>query len=192
MLLYKSEQCPGMLNSLIASNQVQLHVLKVFNHSRFSSSSFIKQALEYCLRMRISIIALPLGTEMFLSKDVKQLFAKIVRNNGVIISAAGNSGPGLGTLTYPGDQDLVLSVGSYKYNDNGVFEVSSFSSKGPALSDLVQREFVKFKPDVLGYGEGIQGADIKAAKCVSKSGTSLSAIMGILCVYFCFCYLRGL
>jgi hypothetical protein len=179
LLFNNSKTCPGMLNNLITSKKIQLHVLKVFNHRRFSSEQFIHDALEYCISNGIRIIALPFGTETVISDKIKKLMKEITYKGGVIISASGNEGPLLGTLTSPGDQDFVISVGSYKVNSIGNIEVSQFGSRGPSLFDLVNRGFLKFKPDVLVPGENIIGVDYKGGKCISKAGTSLSAILGI-------------
>jgi hypothetical protein len=178
LLFNKSEDCPGMLNSLISNRKVQLHVLKVFNHRRFSSEQFIHDALEYCIKYKIKIITLPFGTDTVISKKIKSLMEIIVSKGGVIISAAGNEGPISGSLTSPGDQDFVISIGSYKKSENGNIEVSQFASRGPSVFDLVKRGFLKFKPDVLAPGENIRGLDFNGDKCISKSGTSLSAILG--------------
>lgn len=180
LLFFRSSSCPGKLNALVSDGKVQVHMLKVFNGRRHSSESFIKQALEYCIRNSIRIIALPLGTQTLFSKEIRNLFRRVVSKGGVIISAAGNEGPDLGTLTSPGDQDLVLSIGSFSKGKDDAFIISDFSSRGPSLSDVVERQVLKFKPDVLALGEGIWGADRNARKCVAKSGTSLSAILGKL------------
>ena len=178
LLFNKSDDCPGKLNHAVLQGLVQLFALKVFNDRQFSTEQFIIDALEFCLKNAIKVIVLPLGTETFVSKKIQNLFEQIVSRGAVIVSAAGNEGPGLGTLTSPGDQDYVLSLGSYSDSSTSTSRVSQFSSRGPALSDLVQRNAFKFKPDALALGEQVRGSNFRANKCVSKSGTSLSAILG--------------
>lgn len=69
----------------------------------------------------------------------------------VVVVAAGNSGPNPGTITKPGDDPVVITVGAY--NDKGNTDlyddaVSSWSSRGPTASGLA-------KPDVVASGRNI-------------------------------------
>jgi serine protease AprX len=66
----------------------------------------------------------------------------------VVVVAAGNSGPELGTITKPGDDPVVLTVGAY--NDGGNTSTSDdaapgWSSRGPTAQGLT-------KPDVVAPG----------------------------------------
>ena len=66
----------------------------------------------------------------------------------VVVVAAGNSGPNAGTITKPGDDPVVLSVGAY--NDGGNTSPSDdnipgWSSRGPTAQGLT-------KPDVVAPG----------------------------------------
>jgi serine protease AprX len=69
----------------------------------------------------------------------------------VVVVAAGNSGPQAGTLTKPGDDPLVVTVGAFddKQNlDPADDSVPSWSSRGPTAAGLT-------KPDVLAPGRFI-------------------------------------
>ena len=66
----------------------------------------------------------------------------------VVVVAAGNSGNAQGTITKPGDDPNVITVGAY--NDNGDSDVSNdvvpaWSSRGPTSTGLV-------KPDIVAPG----------------------------------------
>ena len=66
----------------------------------------------------------------------------------VVVVAAGNSGPNAGTITKPGDDPVVLTVGAY--NDGGNTSTSDdsipgWSSRGPTAQGLT-------KPDVVAPG----------------------------------------
>jgi hypothetical protein len=62
-----------------------------------------------------------------------------------VVAAAGNSGPGAGTITVPGNVPYVVTVGAVKsgrYTTSGYDELAFYSSRGPTESAFV-------KPDVL-------------------------------------------
>jgi subtilisin family serine protease len=184
-LLYNmTPECPGMLNDLINQNQIQLHILKIFNSKQKTSESHLEQALEFCLKNEFSLISLPFGSPTFSSLKIAKLFKKLVYNNTVIVSASGNEGPSFGSLTVPGDSDYVISVGSYYESFAGNKLVSKFSSRGPVLAELNRNYVFKFKPDVLEIGEEIIGSSFKHGKCEKRSGTSLSSIIGKEIYYF--------
>jgi subtilisin family serine protease len=63
----------------------------------------------------------------------------------VVVAAAGNNGPGAGTITVPGNVPYVVTVGAVKsgrYTTSGYDELAFYSSRGPTESAFV-------KPDVL-------------------------------------------
>jgi hypothetical protein len=63
----------------------------------------------------------------------------------VVVAAAGNGGPGPGTITAPGNVPYVITVGAVKsgrYTASGFDELAAYSSRGPTESAFV-------KPDVL-------------------------------------------
>jgi serine protease AprX len=66
----------------------------------------------------------------------------------VVVTAAGNSGPQAGTVTKPGDDPVVLTVGAYddKQNlDPADDSIPAWSSRGPTAQGLV-------KPDIVAPG----------------------------------------
>jgi serine protease AprX len=70
----------------------------------------------------------------------------------VVVTSAGNIGPGNGTITSPGNDPLVITVGSL--TDGGLnvpagFTMSAFSSAGPTLYDGW------FKPDLVAPGRSV-------------------------------------
>ena len=71
----------------------------------------------------------------------------------VVVVAAGNSGPSDGTVTKPGDDPVVLTVGAY--GDNGTTDPSDdvlpkWSSRGPTAQGLA-------KPDLVAPGRTVVG-----------------------------------
>ena len=66
----------------------------------------------------------------------------------VVVVAAGNGGPGLSTITKPGDDPMVITVGAYddKQNiDPADDSISAWSSRGPTAAGAI-------KPDIVAPG----------------------------------------
>jgi len=93
-----------------------------------------------------------------------------IERNIWVIAAAGNSGPGIGTIMCPACERYVMAVGSATYlSERRSFMVSNFSSRGPTLEGVI-------KPDILMFGEGIEMASAVGDTAVTyKSGTSFAA-----------------
>ena len=69
----------------------------------------------------------------------------------VVVVAAGNSGPGDGTVTKPGDDPVVLTVGAYDDGDTTDpqdDDVPRWSSRGPTAQGLA-------KPDLVAPGRSV-------------------------------------
>ncbi len=68
-----------------------------------------------------------------------------------VVVAAGNSGPSLGTITKPGDDPLVITVGAYDDGQDtnlGNDVIPQWSSRGPTSSGLI-------KPDLVAPGRSL-------------------------------------
>ncbi len=99
---------------------------------------------------------------------------EILWNQGyVIVAAAGNNGPGYGTVSIPGSSKKIITVGAL--NDNIKMIVNgkitkNYSGRGPT-NECVQ------KPDILAPGNNIYSCNSKwqtGYSYVAKSGTSMS------------------
>lgn len=83
------------------------------------------------------------------SDPLDQAVNNLTASNGVLfVVAAGNSGPGYGTLGSPGEADAALTVGAVDKSD----AIASFSSRGPRIGDGA------LKPDITAPGVAITGA----------------------------------
>jgi serine protease AprX len=109
---------------------------------------------------------------------------RLWRQGIVVVAAAGNAGPNSGTITKPGDDPVILSVGAY--NDGGNTSTSDdsipgWSSRGPTAQGLT-------KPDVVApgrtliatrsYGSTVEQQNPKALvppSYIKGSGTSEAA-----------------
>ena len=116
--------CPG-----IAPN-AEVYSLKVFNSKGKSLTSWFLDAFNYAIQQNITILSLSTGGIDFLDEPFVRKITELVSLGIVIVSAAGNDGPGFGTLSNPGDQPEVIGVGGL---DETGMHVSDFSSRGPTL-----------------------------------------------------------
>jgi len=84
---------------------------------------------------------------------------KLVANGVTVVAAAGNSGPDAGTVTTPGDNPGVLTVGAF--NDDGgtdaaAYTMADFSSRGPTSDGFA-------KPDIVAPGQWVVTAKAKGS-----------------------------
>lgn len=140
------------------ANIVNLRVLDQNGSAKDSQViAAISQAISLKSRYNIRVINLSLGRGVFESykqDPLCQAVEKAWKNGIVVVVAAGNNGrylptSGYATVTSPGNDPYVLTVGSMK--PMGTPErtddlIASYSSKGPTLIDHV------VKPDVVAPG----------------------------------------
>jgi serine protease AprX len=102
----------------------------------------------------IRVVALAWGTPSHQSTLVDPLDFAVERLWGMgitVVTSAGNSGPGAGTITKPGDDPAVITVGAYDdltTQDNSDDALLPFSSRGPTANGAA-------KPDVLAPGRSL-------------------------------------
>ncbi|MBV8205203.1 MAG: S8 family peptidase, partial [Acidobacteria bacterium] len=126
--------------------------------------SAINTAIQLKSKYNIRVINLSLGRPVFESYAQDPLCQAVERawNAGiVVVVAAGNYGRaaatnGYGTITAPGNDPYVITVGAMK--DNGTPQrnddtIASYSSKGPTLFDHI------IKPDLVAPGNRIVSVD---------------------------------
>ncbi|HMC30864.1 MAG TPA: S8 family peptidase [Candidatus Angelobacter sp.] len=140
------------------ANLVNLRVLDASGSATDSTViAAIAQAISLKSRYNIRVINLSLGRGVFESYKLDplcQAVEKAWKNGIVVVVAAGNNGrylptSGYATVTSPGNDPYVLTVGSMK--PMGTPErtddlIASYSSKGPTMIDHVA------KPDVVAPG----------------------------------------
>lgn len=101
----------------------------------------IAEGVEYCLANDCDVINMSLGGP---HSPVLRSVIQEARNNGaLVVSSAGNAGPGNGTVSCPAHHEETIAVGSVQTETNNV---AAFSSRGPGFPDAPQ------KPDVMAYG----------------------------------------
>lgn len=113
----------------------------------------------------IRVINISLGTKWDNSKEQIDLIDCVEHawDSGIFVcAAAGNNGPGRGSITIPGISKKVITIGTYDDNN--------YSGRGPTKDCIV-------KPDILCPGEQILSLRNSYSGYAFKSGTSMSTPM---------------
>ena len=169
---------------------VSLRVLDQNGHGTMRS---VLAAFDWLLRnrtsMQIKVLNLSFGAPQRSSYH-RELLAGVVESAWfagiIVVAAAGNDGPATGTVSMPGADPFVVTVGSFA--DQGTLATnddreSVFSSRGPTRDGFA-------KPDVLAPGEHVVSLrvpgtaldrdvakDLPAGPYARLSGTSASTAM---------------
>jgi subtilisin family serine protease len=102
----------------------------------------IAQGIDYLLSEDVDVINLSLGGQ---HSDVLHSVVQEATDEGaLVVTSAGNSGPGSGTISCPAHHQESLAVGAVSTSER----IAAFSSRGPGWKDAPQ------KPDVVAYGGG--------------------------------------
>jgi len=118
------------------------------------TTSNIIDALDLAIRERADVVNMSLGGEAVEEAPEDdpyyEVFEECVRNNIILCVAAGNSGPGEGTVGTPGDLPQALTIGAY---DPITGEIADFSSRGPT-------NWGDVKPDCVAPGVNVDSGTV--------------------------------
>ncbi|MFF2641240.1 S8 family serine peptidase [Streptomyces niveus] len=129
----------------------ELMIGKVLGDDGFGSESQVIAGMEWAAAKRAEVVNMSLGSDAPsdgtdpMSLAVNELSES---SGALFVVAAGNSGPGTGTIGSPGAADAALTVGAVDRDDS----LAEFSSRGPRYGDEA------VKPDVTAPGVGIVAA----------------------------------
>ena len=151
--------------------------------------SLILEAMQYIMdhhmELNIKVVSLSLGAipgtkqSDILSKGAQALWDKGI----FVVAAAGNSGPGRSTITTPGINPTIMTVGASDDNRTVTTKddkVASFSSRGPANVRTL-------KPEIVAPGVNITSTNNSMQPAYTvMSGTSVSTpvVAGAALLYF--------
>lgn len=164
--------------------------LKVLDHKGIGKEENVIEGIWWIIdngkRLNIRVVNISFGTFGHKGKQNKRLMdaVELLWDLGyVVVAAAGNNGPGFGTVSTPGDCKKVITVGAD--NDNVRMFVNgrittSYSGRGPT-NECVQ------KPDVVAPANSIVSCCNLWKKnyyYIAKSGTSMATpiVTGTLCL----------
>ncbi|NGP46271.1 S8 family peptidase [Bacillaceae bacterium SIJ1] len=136
----------------IAPN-ANLVVVKVLNRYGHGALSDVISGIDWCIEhkdiYRIRILSMSIGSQALEPPDEDPVVQAVERAwaAGIfVVTAAGNEGPGLGTVATPGISSTVVTVGA---GEGRLKEgVAAFSSRGPTIHGAL-------KPDVIAPGVNI-------------------------------------
>ncbi|MFE4336849.1 S8 family serine peptidase [Streptomyces sp. NPDC056831] len=152
-----------------------LYIGKVLNHAGEGGESGVIAGMEWAAAQGADVISMSLGSPGGsdgtdpISQAVDQLTAS---TGSLFVIAAGNDGPGKGTVGSPGAAQNALTVGAVNKQD----QLANFSSRGPV------KETFAVKPEITAPGVGIVAARAAGttmgtpvdADYTSANGTSMA------------------
>ncbi len=151
----------------------ELYIAKVLDDQGRGYTSYVIAGLDWALAQHVHVVNLSLGTEIPCDgSDALSKACDALAERGIVVCvAAGNTGPGEGTVGSPGCARRVITVGATTDHD----QVALFSSRGPTADGRV-------KPDICFPGEGIVAARAQNTRMgtpvdafyTAASGTSMA------------------
>ncbi|EOD06964.1 hypothetical protein EMIHUDRAFT_106641 [Emiliania huxleyi CCMP1516] len=152
-----------------------LYVLRVFTSKQASATDWFLEAFNHALHRRVHLINLAVGGPDYRDTPFVDKVSQLAAAGITIVSGAGNSGPGWGSLMNPADDAAVLGVAGLDKDG----KLAAWSSRGMTLWEEplgAGRAGV----DVITHGE-FWGADQHNA-CQHQWGTSVACpvVVGLL------------
>ncbi len=162
-----------------------LVVCKVLDEKGDGTTEHMLQGLKWVLenkeQYRIRILNISVGIGEIIRKEKEEALCRKLEelwNSGiVVICAAGNKGPGDGSISSIGRGSKVITVGCHdgKYCSDNPGRCATYSGRGEALSPLR-------KPDIVAPGTDIMSCNVSCRRnygsfhhaYVKKSGTSMA------------------
>ncbi|MEU4091751.1 S8 family serine peptidase [Streptomyces sp. NPDC026673] len=151
----------------------ELVIGKVLNDEGYGQESWIMAGMEWAARSGASVVNLSLGGAVQEDDPMAAAVDRLTEETGTLfVVAAGNEGPGSGTVGSPGVAERALTVGAVDHEDT----LAGFSSRGPV--DAAYR----VKPEVTAPGVDIVAARAQGTAMgtpvdelyTSASGTSMA------------------
>ncbi|MGB4285766.1 MAG: S8 family serine peptidase [Bacillota bacterium] len=119
--------------------EAKLYVAKVGD--RRPHELFILEALEWCALNNVNVINISAGIEATKGCDGSCAICSAItalRNRGIVVTvAAGNRGPGIGTIDCPGNSPDAITVGAYDRKRRAIADYSSRGREDQKKPDLV-------------------------------------------------------
>jgi serine protease AprX len=158
--------------------EADIIAVKVLDKNGFAPQSTIIAGFDRCIESNADVISISLGDPPGDCQDAMALAARAASeppHNIFIAAAAGNFGPGNGTIITPACEPKVTAVGASTNPGEGLgMAVVAFSSRGPVAGAPPVGSYTK--PDVVYPGALIRSAKVDTTNDYWRlSGTSMSA-----------------
>lgn len=166
--------------------QANIVSVKTLDYQGKGNASQVLAGMQWILdnknKYNIKIANLSIGTENTDPNDPLALAAQVLWDNGItVVTAAGNNGPAPGSISSPGINKKIITVGSsddHKQVTIAGNHLQNFSGRGPTYECVI-------KPDVIAPGTNITSclspeckkAEKTTDRYISISGTSMSTPM---------------
>ncbi|NPA91722.1 MAG: S8 family peptidase [Chloroflexi bacterium] len=149
--------------------EAELYIAKALDDRGRGYMSDVIAGLDWALAQQVHVVNVSLGAEVACdgTDALSTACDALVKEGIVVCVAAGNSGPGRGTIGSPGCAREVITVGATTDND----QVALFSSRGPTADGRV-------KPDICFPGEGIVAARAQGTDMGTPVNTYYTAASG--------------
>ena len=165
--------CNGVINGM--APRAELFVFKILDHKGDGSTEDALKALDWILlnhkRYRIRLLNFSMGYRPEAKKSLQlELLNKINclwKEGVIVVTAAGNNGPGDNSITVPGICRDVITVGACGDEKKYHNMLTEYSGRGPTTCCIV-------KPEILAPGTDVLSLSSKGKGYEKKSGTSMS------------------
>ncbi len=128
-----------------------LLVIKALDHYLRGDISIVADAIDFAVLHEVDIICLSLGSgwiEFLQTDEIGNATLNAKEQGILVVASAGNNGPDENTVSNPGVQQYVLTVGASMGNTS----VAPFSSRGPVVRENSLPKGNYPKPDVVANG----------------------------------------
>jgi len=153
----------GGMTTGVAPN-VSIFGAKVLDSTGSGYTSDVMSGIEWSVENKADIVSLSLGGDR--DQAMKVVIDNAISAGVTVIAAAGNSGPGNGTIIFPAGEKNAIAVGAVDSSDN----IAWFSSRGPIRVD--GKELIK--PDISAPGVCINSLSNNGGYAYCWYGTSMA------------------
>lgn len=128
--------------------QAGLLIAKVLGDNGSGGEAGIIRGVEWALEKDADIISMSLGSA-YETPELRKILNEAIKKGKFVICAAGNDGPQLDSVTYPGKYEEIITVGSIDRRRN----ISWFSSKGRQVDIVAPGDEILSTIPSNGYGQ---------------------------------------
>jgi subtilisin len=128
--------CAGTIAAAINGSGVigvapaaSLYAVKVLSNSGSGNWSWLIAGIDWCINNKMHILSMSLGSPSPAPTALETMCNTAFAKGLLLVAAAGNSGPGMGTVGWPGRYKNVIAVSAIDSSNL----IAGFSSRGPEV-----------------------------------------------------------